>query len=133
MHHIIDVRSLFRSSIILAAALAVSVITSTVVASRAYQNRAAQAARSQQELTVKGSARMPVRSDLAVWHITVSGDGLDLKSAYEVLEFGVDRVQSFLRDQGFEDAQIGLGAIHTQSHQVRDRKGGKRFKSQGTR
>jgi hypothetical protein len=74
-------------------------------------------------MTVKGSARTSVRSDLAVWYITVSGNGTELKAAYEVLEHGVDRVQAFLAEQGFTESEISLNAITTTAHMVRDKDG----------
>jgi len=122
MEHTIRVRA-FSAALIITLGVASSVITSAVVASRAYQGRAALSARTQQDLTVKGSARTRVRSDLAVWHIAVSGEGADLKQAYGVLEFGIDRVQAFLREQSFADPEIGLSAIDTQPHMVRDKNG----------
>lgn len=103
--HTIRIRAL-SAAIVIALGATVSLITSTVVASRAYKGRGEQAAKSQQELTVKGSARIPVRSDLGVWRIDISGDGPTLQDAYAVLEFGADRVQAFLLQQGFDDAEI---------------------------
>jgi hypothetical protein len=122
MEHTIRVRAL-GVAITLGLAAAISLITSAAVASRAYRDRAVQSAKNQQELTVKGSARTRVRSDLAIWRIEVGGDGNTLKDAYAVLEFGIDRVQSFLRDNQFQDSEIGLAAISTQPHLARDKEG----------
>lgn len=122
MEHTLRIRAL-GLAIVLALGIATSIITSTVVATRAYQGRAEQAAKTQQEMTVKGSARTRVRSDLAVWHIRVAGDGADLKLAYAALEFGVDRVQVFLHAQNFADAEISLSAIDTDTHFLRDKDG----------
>lgn len=110
-------------AIVIAVGVATSIITSTVFASRAYKGRAEQSAKSQQEMTVKGSARTRVRSDLAVWRIGVAGEGADLKSAYVAVEFCVDRVEAFLNSQGFADSEISLSAIDTDTHYVRDKDG----------
>lgn len=122
MEHIIRIRAI-GAAITISAAIAVSAITSTVVASRAYKGRAEQSARNTQEMTVKGSARTAVRSDLAVWNITMNGYGTELKAAYEVLEHAVDRVKSFLIEQGFDEAELSLNAITTTTHTRREKDG----------
>jgi len=111
------------ASIVVALGVAVSLITSTVVASRAYHNRVAKAAEVAQELTVKGFTRSRVRSDLGTWTIRISGEGEDMAAAYAQLEFAADRVQSFLAAQQFPDDEITLSAIHTDTHYHRDEKG----------
>src|SRR5262249_31553969 len=52
-----------------------SVVTSTMVASRAYQQRGRQAAARAEEITVRGAARRPITSDLAGWRIRGRGRG----------------------------------------------------------
>jgi hypothetical protein len=122
MEHTIRVRT-FGAAVILGMAVLTSLITSTVIASRAYRSRGEQNARTQQDLTVKGSARIAVRSDISVWNISVSGDGPQLVDAYNVLEFGVDRVNCFLHAQAFSDAEISLSAIETRTHTARTKDG----------
>ncbi|MCI0675772.1 MAG: SIMPL domain-containing protein [Phycisphaerales bacterium] len=122
MEQTIRIRAL-GAAVVVALGVAASVVTSAVVASKAYRGRADQSARQQQEMTVKGSARVRVRSDLAVWQIAVRGEGADLKTAYGVLKFATDRVQSFLKSQRFADPEIGLSAIDTETHHARDKEG----------
>lgn len=122
MHYVLNVRAMGAAAT-LALGMAISIITSTVVASRAYSSRAAQTARSQQEITVKGSARMRIVSDLAVWSIEVINWSARLKDAYSGLEFGVDRLHAFLLEQGFVDEEITVGPIDTTTHQSRDKDG----------
>jgi uncharacterized protein len=120
--HIIRVQAI-GLAIVLTLGIAVSLITSSVVASRAYQRRGEQAARDRQELTVKGSARLPVKSDMGTWSIRVSGDGVDLASAYQILESATIRVREFLAQQGFGDSEIALSAIAAATHYQRDKDG----------
>ncbi len=108
---------------IVAIAIVVSIVTSTVVASRAYVARGEQAFKSDQLITVKGSTRKRIRSDQAVWQINVRGERQDLAEAFEVLEQGVARVRKFLEDQGFKPHELTLSAIGTTEHHVRDGKG----------
>ena len=89
--------NLLSTAIVIAVGVVVSTITSTVVAARAYQARVKQLAGSQREITVKGSARTRVRSDLAVWNITISGDGKTLAEGLIKLLTGVERNLDHLR------------------------------------
>lgn len=101
----------------------VSLVTSTYVASRAYRAHAAESARQNQSITVKGSTRQRIRSDRAVWRISVEGQGKTLPEAYAALEHAVSRVQAFLASRGFAAEQIGTSAIEMTTQYVRDAKG----------
>ena len=108
---------------VVALAIGASLVTSTVVAARAYKARASEAAESNREITVKGYARTRVQSDRGVWTISVSGDGQQLGAAYAVLEAATASVQQFLAAQGFPSSEIELSAIDTSTHFVRDQAG----------
>jgi hypothetical protein len=117
-----------RSHVVVGAAVValgavVSLVTSTIVASRAYERRGKLATSVAQEITVKGSARTRVRSDLASWSITVRGEAKDLAGAFEQVETGVRKVVAYLRERGFEAAELRLGSIDTTTHYVKDREG----------
>jgi hypothetical protein len=115
--------NVLSAAVVIALGVTTSLITSTVVASRAYQSRGKQAALSAQDLTVKGSARTRVQSDLGVWHIGVTGEAADLQAAYSILEAAVERVRTFLAAQGFQPAEIALDAIDTHTHYLREKDG----------
>lgn len=121
--HRVRISSLLGTAIVLAAGLAVSVVTSTVVASRAYRGKAQEVLAADREITVKGSARLPVSADQAVWQIQVAGEGETLATAFDDLEAGVERVRQFLADAGFEPASIQTQAIQTDTHYQRDENG----------
>ncbi len=108
---------------VVALGIVASLVTSTIVASRAYVSRGREQARGQQEITVKGSARVRVRSDLAVWVLTVRGEADELPRAYERLEAGVERVSAFLSAREFPAEAVSLSAIDTTTHHVRDKDG----------
>lgn len=112
--------NLLSTAIVLGSALVVSVVTSAVVASRAYRSRAEIVTRAEQQLTVKGYARQSTRSDLGVWEIKVIGEGESLRDAFETLEVGVDRIHQFLVERGFTSEEIALEAIKTNTHYLRD-------------
>lgn len=100
-----------------------SVVVSTTLATRAYQARINQIERADQSVTVKGSARVPLRADTAVWSIQVTGRGTTQQEAFAVLDRGITRTVAFLTAQGFTPADIGLSPIHTEEHPVYDERG----------
>lgn len=108
---------------VLALGVTASVVTSTIVASRALAQHSKSNARRAQEIAVKGSARQRVRSDVAVWRITVRAEAKALAEAFGSLEAGVSRVRQFLAAAGFSDAEVSLSAIETGEHFQRDSKG----------
>ena len=122
MHHNVKV-NIVSGAVVLALGLAVSLITSVAVASSAYKDRGRQARRAEQTITVKGSARQRIASDLAVWTIGVSGESADLKGAFAEQEKAVEAVRAFLAAQGFKEAEIALSAIETSAHYERDARG----------
>jgi hypothetical protein len=115
--------NLLSTAVVIALGVVVSTITSTVVAARAYQSRIRQTASSQREITVKGSAREHVTSDIGVWTVTVSGEGKTLPEAFGVLDAGAAKVAAFLREQGFGDGEVVMASIETKSHYALDANG----------
>jgi hypothetical protein len=103
--------------------IVVSTVTSTIVAARAYQQHGRDASRRQQTITVKGAARQRIQSDRAVWHITVRAEGQALPDTFSMLQRGVTRAEQFLKAADFKDAEIGLGAIDTETLYARNAKG----------
>ncbi|MCY3021445.1 MAG: SIMPL domain-containing protein [Planctomycetota bacterium] len=115
--------SLVWVAVVLAVGAAGGLVTSTLVASRAYRQRYEETQKGQQALAVTGSARRRIVSDLAVWRITVRGEGTDLKAAYNVLQEGFDRVKAFLEAQKFTADENSVGPINTTAHYARTAKG----------
>ncbi|MHC4547800.1 MAG: SIMPL domain-containing protein [Planctomycetota bacterium] len=116
---------LARSAAVVALGVAASVIVGTAVAARAYRGKASDASRRDQTLDVKGLARQRIRSDVAVWSIDVKGEGASLREAFDLLERGLQGIRAFLRERPFEDAEVVVGAIQTETHHARDAKGEK--------
>ncbi len=115
--------TLLSAAFILAVGGAGGLIASTLLASRAYQARAELTKQAEQSLSVTGSARKRIRSDLAVWNIRVMGSGKNLKGAFQDLKPAVERVTTFLDKRGFKADEIVLGAIDTQTHYTQNEKG----------
>jgi hypothetical protein len=122
MEHNVKV-NIFSGAVVLALGLAVSLITSVAVASNAFRDHTRQSKRADQTIAVKGSARQRITSDLAVWSIAVTGEGLDLASAFADQEKAVAAVRTFLEKQGFKPAEVDLSAIDTSAHYQHDDRG----------
>lgn len=115
--------NLLGTAIVLAVGIAVSAITSTVVAGRAITGHARAQAKARQDIAVKGSARVRVTSDIGVWSIGVSSEHTDLVSAFALLETSVDAVNAFLATKGFTPGEVALSPIDTQQFFERDSDG----------
>ncbi len=111
------------SAVVLAAALVVSVITSTVLAARAYESGRRFSAGAARQITVRGSARERTRADLAVWRVRVAADGPTLADAYGALDRREARLRDFLAGASIPPAEISLDAIETREYEKRDKDG----------
>lgn len=114
---------LATGGVVLALGIGASIITSTIVASRAYERRGAQAQALSRELSVRGSARQRVQSDQADWSMTVRGEGADLAAAYAQIEAAEARVRKVLSDGGFQPSEVDAGAVETTTRYERTPKG----------
>ena len=115
----------FNSAAVIALGIVASIVTSTVVASKAYSSKFKNAEKAQQSIVVKGKATKRVRSDRGRWWITVKGTGETIQSAHETLATGMGRVDEFLLEKGFTTNEITQGAISTTVFYDRDEDGNK--------
>lgn len=122
MEHTIKL-SLARGAIIVCAAVGLSLIASTFVVSRSIDRRTRTQAKSVQDVTVKGSAKRRVTSDIGVWTIVVRGEGEKLPDAYLTIANASEEVLAYLRERGFTDAEILQGAIDTSTFYKHDANG----------
>lgn len=67
--------------------------------------------RGNEEVTVTGSAKRAIRSDFAVWKITVSVQSASLVNASQELSRGTDRVRAFLKAEAIADSQITVKPV----------------------
>lgn len=107
--------NLLSSVLALSLVVGVSIVTSVIVASRAYTSHGRETAKQGRLLSTKGSARQRVRSDTADWRITVQGEAPDLPASYERIEAGEGKLRELLKSAGFAEAEIAAGAIQTQA------------------
>ncbi|HET6890468.1 MAG TPA: SIMPL domain-containing protein [Pyrinomonadaceae bacterium] len=81
------------------------------------------ARRGDQTITVTGSARKRIKSDLVIWKAGISYQAPVLADAYRSLSENVPRVKQYLISKGVPENQITISSISSQTHQVRDSNG----------
>ena len=81
------------------------------------------ARRGDQTITVTGSARKRIKSDLVIWRAGISYQAPVLADAYRSLSENVPRVKQYLISKGVPENQITISSISSQTHQVRDSNG----------
>jgi uncharacterized protein len=115
----------FNSAAVITLGIVASIVTSTVVASKAYSSKFENAEKAQQSIIVKGKSTKRVQSDRGKWWITVKGTGKTIQTAHETLANGMERVDEFLTESGFLSNEISRGAISTTVFYDRDEEGNK--------
>jgi hypothetical protein len=88
-------------------ALAVALVLSSIVGAWAYTH----AKNGDQTITVTGSARKRIKSDLVVWRAGVSYQAPQLSEAYKALADNVPKVKQYLISKGVPENQITISSI----------------------
>ena len=105
---------IFWGSVVLAAGLVVAALIGGVAVERLR--------RAGDEITVTGSSRKPITSDLAMWRGSVSVQRATLPEASDELARITARVKAFIVQRGFPDSTVEISSIN--SNAVRERVGG---------
>ena len=74
-------------------------------------------------ITVTGSARKVIDSDLILWSCTVYGSDTKLVSAYNILKSSSQKVVDFLKTKKIAAEEITIGPVSTKTHYTRDSHG----------
>ncbi|CAN1209542.1 SIMPL domain-containing protein [Tumidithrix helvetica PCC 7403] len=90
-------------------ALSIALLGSAYLAGNALRSL-----RSNDTLTVIGSATRPIRSDYVVWRSSVSSQQATLSQAYQELKRHTERVQTYLKSKNIPSSAISISAIDTQ-------------------
>jgi hypothetical protein len=101
-----------------AVVLAAGVVIAALVGSMAVERLR----RAGDEITVTGSSRKPITSDLAMWRGSVSVQRATLPEASDELARIAARVRAFIVQHGFPDSTVEISSIN--SNAVRERIGG---------
>jgi len=74
-------------------------------------------------ISVTGSAKRAIESDLIVWTGRISVNHADLAQGYDELKAAVTKTLEYLRQQNVAEPGVTVSSISTQKHYVRDEKG----------
>lgn len=74
-------------------------------------------------ITVTGSARKRIKSDLVVWNAAVTYQAPKLADAYRLLSENVPRVKQYLISKGIAENQITVSSISTTTLKKQDQNG----------
>lgn len=80
--------------------------------------------RGDQTITVTGSAKKRIRSDLVIWKSSITYQAPALADAYRSLSESVPRVKAYLVSKGIPENQITASAISSQTLHARTSDGG---------
>ena len=100
-------------------ALAVGLVLASIVFAWAYTRTK----NVDQTITVTGSARKRIKSDLIVWRANVSYQSGQLSEAYGSLKDKVPRVKAYLISKGVPEEQIVVSSVATRTLQGKDGEG----------
>ena len=98
-------------SLMAALVLAVAVVVSTTIGGWFF----VKGKRGDQTITVTGSARKRIRSDLVIWRSAVTYQAPVLSEAYRSLSEAVPKVKAYLISKGIADNQITISSISSQT------------------
>jgi hypothetical protein len=100
-------------------ALAVALVLSSIVGAWAYTSTK----KSDQTVTVTGSARKRIKSDLVIWKAGVSYQAPSLSEAYKALSDNIPRVKQYLLSKGVTEDQITISSISSSTLHEKDNDG----------
>lgn len=90
-------------------ALAIGLIVSSMILSWAYTGTK----KSEEAITVTGSAKKRIKSDLVVWNAGASVQGTQLADAYKQIAEQTPQVKQYLLEKGIPEEQITVSSIAT--------------------
>ncbi|MBC7911125.1 MAG: SIMPL domain-containing protein [Pyrinomonadaceae bacterium] len=100
-------------------ALAVALVLSSIVFAWAYTR----SKNTEQVVTVTGSARKKITSDLVIWKAAVSYQAPQLSDAYKSLSDNIPRVKQYLISKGVAENQITVSSISSSTLTGKDSEG----------
>lgn len=108
-------------------ALAVALVLSSIIGAWAYTH----AKKSDESVTVTGSAKKRIKSDLVIWRAGVSYQDPQLASAYKALSDNIPRVKQYILSKGVPEDQITVSSITSTTLHDKDSDGNESAKITG--
>lgn len=95
--------------IIIACVLAAGIIVSSVVLSKGI----GEIKGSDSAITITGSAKKQIKSDLVIWRGSYLVQGVDLSKSYTELKKSEQKVKNYITGQGIDEKDIVISSINT--------------------
>ena len=100
-------------------ALALGLVMSAIIFGWFYSN----AKKGDEAITVTGSAKKRIKSDLVVWNAGVSVESPQLSSAYQQLSGDIPKIKQYLIGKGIPEDQMTVSSISTTKLHKQDKDG----------
>ena len=100
-------------------ALAIGLIISSLILGWSYKN----SKRGDEAITVTGSAKKRITSDLALWSAGVSSQSPQLTDAYKQLSDNIPKIKQYLLSKGIPEDQMTVSSITTTTIKRKDSDG----------
>lgn len=101
------------------AMLAIGLVLSSIILGWSYSQKKS----GDEAVTVTGSAKKRIKSDLVVWSAGVSYQAAELSTAYRQLSENIPRIKKYLVEKGINENQITVSAISSNTLYRRDENG----------
>ncbi|CAN5860978.1 SIMPL domain-containing protein [soil metagenome] len=100
-------------------ALAIGLVLSSIILGWSYTHKKD----GNEAVTVTGSAKKRIKSDLVIWSAGVSYQSAQLSDAYKQLSENIPRIKKYLVEKGIAENQITVSAISSNTLHGRDENG----------
>lgn len=115
--------NLFNAAVVLAIGI--------VIASAIFGWSYSKSKKGDESITVTGSAKKRIKSDLIVWSASVTAQSGQISEAYKQLADNVPKVKKYLMDKGIPEAQITISSISSVQEREKDSEGNLTGKTTG--
>ena len=100
-------------------ALAIGLVISSIILGWSYTHKKD----GNEAVTVTGSAKKRIKSDLVIWSAGVSFQAAQLSDAYKQLSDNIPKIKKYLISKGINENQITVSAISSNTLHGRDENG----------
>lgn len=103
----------------MALVLAIGIVVASAIVGWSYSR----SKKGDEAITVTGSAKKRIKSDLIVWSASISSQSAQISDAYNQLAESVPKVKKYLMDKGIPEANITISSVTTMPEREKDSEG----------
>lgn len=108
-------------------ALAIGIVVAATIFGWSYSK----SKKGDEAITVTGSAKKRIKSDLIVWSASITAQSAQISDAYKQLADNVPKVKKYLMDKGIPEANITISSISSVQEREKDSEGNQSSKITG--